>query len=267
MTAITPQRLAGLGWKPELPDQRDAKFDHSAVLNAVQAAPPAVVDFRGPNMPPVYDQGNLGSCVGNGVAAAYHYIQRKQGLEDYAPSRLFIYFAAREIEGSINDDAGCFVRDGLKVVNKLGAPHEQNWGYVEGQFNRRPDPQVYTDANKHRAIAYESVEVSVTAVKAALIAGYPVIVGFTVYQSFWRISRDGIMPIPEMWERVEGGHCVLVVGYLTMKDHQGVLTEYAICRNSWGATWGDKGYFYIPLAWLCNRDNADDFWAITAAEV
>lgn len=37
-------------------------------------------------------------------------------------------------------------------------------------------------------------------------------------------------------------------------------------RNSWGEGWGDKGYFYMPYAWITQENLAHDFWAINWIE-
>ena len=42
-------------------------------------------DLR-PKAPPIYDQGQLGSCTANGIASLIQYIQ-----PNFTPSRLFIY--------------------------------------------------------------------------------------------------------------------------------------------------------------------------------
>jgi hypothetical protein len=39
----------------------------------------------------VYDQGEAGSCTSNAVAAAYRYMLQRHGMNDFIPSRLFMY--------------------------------------------------------------------------------------------------------------------------------------------------------------------------------
>jgi C1A family cysteine protease len=260
-----------LGWKPDVPDQRDHQFDHLKVLRRLRQKLPAKVDLRTLNLhTPVFDQGNLGSCTANAIGKAYEFAQRKQGLEDYAPSRLFIYYGEREIEGSINYDAGAEIRDGLKVVNKLGAPHEALWPYKVSRFTVKPSQSAYDDGELHQALGYAAVQVKTTAVKAALAAGFPVVIGFTVYSSYYTIddpSARGFMPIPKANETVEGGHCVLQMGYARMRaPWDRYSKDYGIYLGSWGQQSGDEGFFYAPLGWMCDRNNADDFWTLTEAE-
>src|SRR5476649_2624939 len=76
------------GWIPDLPDQRDQRY---AAPLADLGDLPASVDLR-PHCPPVYDQGQLGSCTANAIAGALEFDQIKQSLDDvFVPSRLFIY--------------------------------------------------------------------------------------------------------------------------------------------------------------------------------
>lgn len=256
------------GWKPDVPDQRDRVFSHGTVLRRLRGVLPAKIDLRTLNLhAPVFDQGNLGSCGENAGGKAFEFAQRKQGLVDYAPSRLFVYYGVRATEGTIHSDAGSQLRDVMKVMNHLGAPHETLWPYDVSRFTEKPPAAAYADGVKHQALGYAAVQVSTRAVKAALAAGFPVVVGFTVYQSFDSIGPDGFMPVPKRNEAVEGGHAVLVMGYQRMKaPWDRTAKDYAIVLNSWGDQWGDQGFFYMPLAWLCDTNNADDFWTLTAVE-
>jgi hypothetical protein len=59
-TPTTARKIQRYGWVPDLPDARDHLY---AATMAVMAALPPKVDLR-PQCPPVYDQGQLGSCTG-----------------------------------------------------------------------------------------------------------------------------------------------------------------------------------------------------------
>src|SRR5262249_45386698 len=78
--------VRGFGWRPQLPDARDRLY-----MARLKDLPPAEYDLR-PSMPAVYDQGQLGSCTGNAIAAAMEFERDRQGLSDFVPSRLFIYY-------------------------------------------------------------------------------------------------------------------------------------------------------------------------------
>jgi C1A family cysteine protease len=97
--------------------------------------------------------------------------------------------------------------------------------------------------------------------KGCLAEGYPFVFGFTVYESFEGvpIAKTGILNLPKKTEKVVGGHAVLAVGY----DDTGARF---IVRNSWGAHWGQKGYFTIPYSYLLNENLSDDFWTIRLVE-
>ena len=81
--------------------------------------------------------------------------------------------------------------------------------------------------------------------------------GFTVYDSFEssEVARIGILQMPGPKESVVGGHAVLAVGY-DDKD------ERFIIRNSWGKSWGQRGYFTMPYSYLLSDNLSDDFWTI-----
>jgi C1A family cysteine protease len=121
----TTRKIARYGWKPDLPDQRDYSY---AVPPHVAKNISTSVDLRA-QCPAVYDQGGIGSCTANAIAGALEFDMMKQGLEDFVPSRLFIYYNERAIEGNVGVDSGAYIRDGIKSVASQGDCPESMWSY------------------------------------------------------------------------------------------------------------------------------------------
>jgi C1A family cysteine protease len=246
------------GWQPDLPDHRDLRYAvHRMTLEAPRVLPEKV-DLRGASMPAPYDQGTLGSCTANAIAGAFEFEHIRQKLGKVMPSRLFIYYGERAMEGTIKSDAGAEIRDGIKVVASKGAPDEKLWPYDIDKFAQKPPVNVFKDALKHKAVAYFRVEhLKLEEMLGCLAGGFPIVFGFTVYDSFEsdKVAATGVLNMPKHGERVQGGHAVLAVGY----DQK---TERFLVRNSWGTGWGQKGYFTMPYQYLTNGDLADDFWTI-----
>src|SRR5678810_1454638 len=108
------------GWAPDLPDQRDHLY---SAPQPVLAKMPPKKDLRS-GCPPVYDQGQLGSCTANAISGAIQFEQKKQGVKIFVPSRLFIYYNERDMEGTVNSDAGAQIRDGVTVSYTHLRAHE-----------------------------------------------------------------------------------------------------------------------------------------------
>jgi C1A family cysteine protease len=242
------------GWAPDLPDHRDHLY--SAPLPILVKLPPKK-DLRS-GCPPVYDQGQLGSCTANAISGAIQFDQKKQKSKVFVPSRLFIYYNERVMEGSVNSDAGAQIRDGVKSVANIGVCPEAEWPYDIKKFADKPTPKCFTDAKKCEAVGYQRLDSSnLNQLKGCIASGFPFVFGFTVYESFEspEVAKTGVLNMPTPKEKVEGGHAVLAVGY----DD---ATQRFTVRNSWGKDWGIKGYFTIPYSYLTSTNLADDFWTI-----
>jgi C1A family cysteine protease len=248
------RKIKRYGWHPDLPDHRDRLF-RPAVLDSL---PPAV-DLR-PLCPAVYDQGELGSCTANAIAGAIEFDLLKQN-QDFRPSRLFIYYNERVIEGTIDSDSGAQLRDGIKTVAQYGDCHEELWPYDIVKFAVKPLPVCYDEAIKYQALSYESLDQDMESMETCLASGYPFVFGFSVYDSFESpdMAKTGVLGMPGEDETLLGGHAVMAVGY----DQS---TETFLVRNSWGPNWGQAGYFTIPYEYLNDSTLSSDFWTIRAVK-
>jgi C1A family cysteine protease len=247
------------GWKRDLHDPRDIMYKVS-VPTAPQELPP-MVDLR-PKCPPIYNQGSIGSCTGNAIASAFQFGQMKLNKPNWIPSRLFIYYNERVMEGTVGEDAGATIRDGIKSVVDKGVCPETMWKYVESKFATKPCSQAYKEALNNQIKEYLRISPhTLRGVKEALADGFPVIFGFSIYESMMtdEVARTGYVPIPTSNEAPVGGHAVKAVGYDDDK-------EWFIVKNSWGTSWGDNGYFYLPYWYITTRNAAADFWVIKLVE-
>ena len=243
------------GWIRDLPDHRD--IYHIPKLNNILNS----VDLRD-KCPGVYNQGKLGSCTANALAAAYEYNEIQKNINTFfIPSRLFIYYNERDIENTVNYDSGAQIRDGIKTLNNIGVCPETEWPYDIQNFKEKPLDKCYNIANNHKTIKYHRIEQNINHIKSCLLEGYPIVFGFTVYENFESedVAKTGIMEMPKRDDKVLGGHAVMAVGYNDKK-------KLIIVRNSWGIEWGDNGYFYMPYAFITNKNMCADLWSILTTD-
>ena len=236
-------------WVRDKVDNRDYIYKPSAKVQNT------TIDLR-PYCSAIEDQGNLGSCTGNAIAGAIELLNKRNKKANDI-SRLFIYYYERLIENTINFDSGAYIRDGIKSCYTYGAPLENYWPYDITKYKIKPNNNAILDARKRKVTLYERVKDHAGCLDA-INNGYPVTIGFDVYSSFETsiVENTGMMPFPNISkERLLGGHAVLLVGYDKAR-------QYYIARNSWGANWGDRGYFYMPFRVITTPGMSSDFWII-----
>jgi C1A family cysteine protease len=237
------------GWTPDLPDSRD--YLYRAIRPVIRL--PRVVDLR-QSCSAIENQGTLGSCTAQALAGNLEFLDNMSDKSYIDVSRLFIYYNERLLMDTVDYDSGASLRVGIKTLKNEGSCPEKMWPYSIKKFDVRPKPACYLEGREHTISAYHRITI-LNEMLTCLADGYPFVFGFTVYESFEtaKVSKTGIVDMPEAGESAIGGHAVMAVGY----DQK---TKRFLVRNSWGDGWGMKGYCTMPFEYL--ESLADDFWTI-----
>ena len=244
------------GWKREPKDKRDFKPMFMPTM-----ALPDKVDLRDWNSA-VLDQDGLGACGGFGYSVGIREsMLNKHGHVFERLSPMYAYYYARVIENSVGIDSGCYIRDLFKVGAKQGTTLEALYPYNPDLFREAPNTQANRAAERYKITSYHRLT-GLTDIKIHLAKGYSCVFGFVVRESFesLAVARTGHMPMPKWNEKRLGGHAVFCCGY--EDDYTWPGGGYLIIKNSWSPNWGDKGYFYMPYAYLKGwfNLNVSDIW-------
>lgn len=270
------------------------------------------VDLRHLVDSPIINQGLLNSCsaCALSIAAELYFINEnalftQTNVVDESSlnvSPMFIYYNERVLENKVDLNQPVFIRDGIKALNKHGVCAEPLWPYPEMAYPKsiaavvktgtlqdiqsevakvlkeneneihaaiteKPSIKAINQASRHKVIRYcrLSTDNDLTELKLSLSKGIPFIFGMMVPKSFFLITNNGVMSMPNKDDIRLGGHAMLAVGFDDEK-------EMFIVRNSYGETFGDKGYCYIPYQFFIGRyntaegeaNNTFSYWCLSA---
>ena len=232
--------------KRDRPDERDFRF-------TPKADPRPSADLR-TYCAEVYYQLPLHSCSANAVCSALAFLGEKAGRPIVPPSRLFLYYNSRLLEGDTAADGGATIRNAIKAAAKPGLCPEPVWPYDAAQFASTPPASAYSGITT-RAASYFRIDRSLHALKSCIAEGFPFVLGIDMYQSSLTAQQTGQVDMPSANDALLGGHAVLAVGYDDGAQRFTVL-------NSLGATWGAQGYFTLPYAYFTDDKLSYDFWTI-----
>eukprot|EP00435_Cladocopium_sp_Y103_P014191 s2521_g3.t1 len=173
-------------------------------------------------------------------------------------SRLFIYYVGRKRDQQLfREDTSLAPRDegmslggALSALEMKGACLEKNWPFNISKVNDTPSNACFKEAIRYKIAESRKVPVDLSSMRQCLAEGHPIVFGLKLTAQFFKPSPGGGIVTPDVDDpqsAEHGLHAMLIVGY---NDRQ----EVFIVRNSWGTSWGDKGYGYVPYNYICNDD-------------
>lgn len=241
-------------------DKFDPRDHVYLTARAPEVALPAMADLRHFDSP-VRGQLNLGACTGFGLTAVREFLMLQLGHPLIQLSPKFLYYRERELEGTINEDSGASIRDGLIVLSKFGCAPEIDDPYDVNTFTVAPSDVATVDAAQFKIASYRRL-LTVNDIKTCLAGGQPVVDGISIWESFESdvVTHTGFVPMPQPGEKKLGGHCTETCGYQDNDRYPG--GGYFIKKNSWEMLWGDQGYFYVPYAYYDPSLDQFDAWTV-----
>jgi C1A family cysteine protease len=239
-------------------DTRDYALKFSGINSSL---PPSSIDLS-EYCTSVKDQGQEGSCTAFSTIAAMEFLEKKFNSNPMSNfSEQFTYYVTRVdiARGPPSQDSGAYVRDSIKSTISYGTCFENTWPY-SNPLNRKPSTQAYLEAKKYGTISYTTIQANnLNLLKTTLSQGIPVVIGFICYSNIFDsgVSTTGIIPLQN--DNIIGGHAVLLVGY---NDTTGQFKF----KNSWGTSWGDNGYGYLPYEYYTEGDIPELWCILTKAD-
>jgi len=266
----------GMGWQRGHVDLRDLSPDSediqtilpkgSKALKAPKAGLPTERDLSD-GCSPIENQGDIGSCTAHAGVGLMEYYERRAFSRHIDASRLFLYKVTRTLL-HWTGDTGAWLRTTMKAMRVFGVPPEEYYPYVAADFDNEPPAFCYSFAQNFQSIKYYRLDPAGTSpekllarIRQMLAAGYPCMFGFSVYNYG---NDQGEFTYPSADERLLGGHAVMAVGY-DDKRKIGKTKGALKIRNSWGTSWGENGYGWLPYKYV-EAGLAEDFWSLFKQE-
>lgn len=190
----------------------------------------------------VGDQGRRGTCVAFAVTAAHEH-SRGPGHDD-VPENLseeMLYWGCKQLDGL--RAPGTSLTSADLALQRWGQPVDALWPYDQARDDTTPGylpPSEAIKAENCYRTSLRSIAPDLTAIRAELDAGRPVIVGMRLWERFRRADVEPL-PAPTSSELSPAGHAVVAIGH---DPRRAAL----LIRNSWGVRWGRSGHLWVADA-------------------
>jgi hypothetical protein len=228
--------------EPVPPQPLPPAFDSVAVQDAV--------DLR-KYCTPVGDQGQTSRCSAFAWTHAAELVNNMKTGETPRLSPTFAMLEFQRAQGDAQDYAYAYSGgDGTsggpdpgRVLAEEGVCRQELWP-DDSETPADSERVLSADAERHKLDATPH-PIALEDVRKALSAGCPVHVAMNTGVAFSGVGRDGVFDAAEPPSGRHGRHAMLMVGY---------TGNFYILKNSWGESWGDKGYGYVPQSVLADSD-------------
>jgi len=215
-----------------------------------------IYDKNGVFFPEIVDQGNIESCVPTCISTVYYYLTMKQSNHlNFRISRLYLYYQFRRLYDDVKLDEGSTIRDCINILYKDGVVPEFLYPYVESKIFNNPSEFLEKYSRFCKCLGFENISRKV--IKQYLLLDNPVLCGIKLFDSVYsdEVKNSGIINYSEEYDKILGGHCIILVGFDDSKKYYKKI-------NSWGSTWGDKGFGYLPYDYIKNIRLSNEFYII-----
>ena len=195
-------------------------------------------------LPPIGDQGELGSCTAwaAGYASATYTANRQYGWgatsSSHQASPGYLYNTLIAVD-SLPCGSGTYITTAVDLLVSRGCSSLATVAYMDDQCIDSPDED---DAGNFRVGSYNRVvQTDRNAVKGELAAGRIIVFGAELYDDFLQFTGDDVYTGSGRFlteGNLHAAHAMALVGY---DDSRGA---YRI-MNSWSTLWGDRGFAWM----------------------
>lgn len=207
--------------------------DYKAVCTVAAEEFPKEFELK---MPPVKNQGAVGSCVAHSIALVVEYFSRLQGDNENEMSVGYIY---GNRGNSLYTGKGMYVREAISATRSYGDVEKSLFPYNEEvptiitKFEAQVN-DLLPQSFPNRFTSYYSLN-NDNEIKASLMQDGPVIFAMEWYSDIQVVK--GIIKTNQNYSPMNGAHCMVIYGW--NKDGWKI-------QNSWGCGWGVNGCAVLP---------------------